>query len=163
MKNTVRGLVMFPVLTGILLVAGGAVIGAGAMYLYGRMHGGGLGDGSEIGVVQADLPVTDPVYEVIPESTSETIPETVPETTEPPTDPPTEPATEMTGVITIRIEGNLYYYQDQETSLSALMASLHYTQDVTVKIIKQNASRNASVSLKQALEHENILYTEEIA
>jgi len=158
-KKTVKGQVLFPVIAGVLIFVGGAAVGAGAMYLYGRMHGGGLGDSIEAGINLN--PEEIPVIETIAVTEPVTQPET--ETTEPTTEPFTEPVTEAFSAMTVAIYENSYYYNGTPTDLEKLSAMFERMEepDLTVRIIKADASRNAVANLKKMLQNQKILYIEE--
>ena len=145
MNYRVKGYAANPLIVG-LVVVGVAVVGFGVGYYVGS-HKGGLGDGSEMGIVQEEtvFNTAEPV-----ETEAETV-------TEPPS---TEPVTENLSYIRVVVSGNDYIYKGEIYTLEAFLGIVRANSGLPVRISKNGASMRAYTGLTEALEQLHVEYVE---
>ena len=144
MNYRVKGYAANPVLIGLLVV--GVAVGGFAVGYYVGSHSGGLGDGSELGIVQEETADR----EIIPAEPDETV-------TEPPS---TEPVTENLSYIKVVVSGNDYIYKGEVYTREAFLGIVRANPDLPVRISENGASMRAYQGLLEALDEQGVTYVE---
>lgn len=142
----VKGYAANPVVAVLVAFAVGAVAGGVAVYWYGQMHKGGLGDGEDIA----------PFEESAAEIPSEEM--TIP------TEAMTQPDTQEITSVEIIVAGNGYLYRNAPITLDGVLGILQVLDDSTpVKVTDENASLHAYQALIDLLEEQQVRYIEAVA